>query len=55
MGVKTFLWLDLENKQRPGKFCSRKYKANFTACDLSVKGVVTFGVILYSNQCFALC
>ena len=50
MGVKTFLWSDLENKQRTIKFSAKNIKAIFIACELSVKRVVDFGVVLYRYQ-----
>ena len=51
MGVKTFLLIsELEKKQWPGPVCSTKYKAICIACELSVKIVDTFGVVLYRNQ-----
>ena len=50
MGVKTCLLLELENKQWPGKGCSKQYKANTIACELWVKRVGTFGVVLFRNK-----
>ena len=41
---------ELEHKQRPGKGCSKKLKRYFFACELWVKRVGTFGVVLYRNQ-----
>ena len=37
MGVKTFLWSELENKQWRGQVCSKNIKANFIACELSLR------------------
>ena len=31
-------------------FAANAIKSNFIACDVSVKRVVTFGVVLYRNQ-----
>ena len=36
--------------QGPGQVCSKNIKPNFIACELSVKRVVTFGVVLYRNE-----
>ena len=46
MGLKIFLWSELEKKQWPGQI---KYKSLFFACELSAKRFVTFGVVLYRN------
>ena len=41
----------LETKQRSDQVCSKIYKnINFIACELLVKRVVTFGMVLYHNQ-----
>ena len=50
MGVKSFLWSELENKQWPSQARYKNIKANFIACEFSVKRVVTFGLVLYRNQ-----
>ena len=50
MGVKTCLWSVLEHKQRPDKGCSKNKNAKFFACELWVKRVSTFGVVMYRNQ-----
>ena len=34
------------SNQGPGQVCSKNIKPNFIACELSVKRVVTFGVLV---------
>ena len=46
MGVKTCLWISNHHV----KFAAKQFKAKHIACELLVKRVVTFGVVLYSNQ-----
>ena len=50
MGVKTWLWSELEHKQLPGKGYSKNISVKFIACELSVERVGAFGVVLYRNQ-----
>ena len=50
MDVKTFLWSKLENKERPGQVCNKKYESKLIACEFLLKRVVTFGVVLYRNH-----
>ena len=49
-GVKTFLWSVIEKDNDQVKFAAPKLKANFIACELSVKKVITFGMALYLNK-----
>ena len=51
MDVKTCLWLELEKKAMTRSSLQQKnIKTKLIACELSVKVVVTFGVVLYRNQ-----
>ena len=50
MGDKTFLWSELEKSNYQVKFAAKNINANCIACELSVKRVDTFGVVLYRNQ-----
>ena len=43
------MWSELLSNDQV-KFATKSIKANFIAYDFSVKGVVTFGVVLYRNQ-----
>ena len=44
---ETCLKSELEYKHWPGHVCSKNVKGNFIACELLVKGVDTFGVVLF--------
>ena len=44
---ETCLESELEYKHWPGHACSKNVKGNFIACEFLVKGVDTFGVVLY--------
>ena len=51
MGVKTFLLIsELEKSNGQVQFAAQNIKAICIACELSVKIVDTFGVVLYRNQ-----
>ena len=50
MGVKTCLWSELVHKQRPEKVVAKNKNAKMFACELWVKRVGIFGVVLYRNQ-----
>ena len=47
MVVNTFLLSELRYKQSSGQVCNKNIKAKFIACELSIKSVVTFGMVLY--------
>ena len=49
-GVNTRLWSELEHKEWHGKCCSKNIKAIVFACELWVKRIGTFGVVLRRNQ-----
>ena len=50
VGVNTCLWSELEYKQWSGQVCSENVKAKCIACELSVRSVATFCMVLYRNQ-----
>ena len=50
MDVKTCLWSELEDNQRPGQVCNKNIQAKFIACELWERRAVTFGVVLYRTQ-----
>ena len=50
MGVNSCLWSELKHKQWPGKVAVKNMNANIFAYELRVKGVDTFGLVLYHNQ-----
>ena len=52
MGVNFCLWSELEHKQCPGKSAAKNISAKFFVCELWVKRVGTFGVVLYRKQSF---
>ena len=50
--IKISLWLDYETKQvdLPGQNFSKNINAKYFACDFWVRGVITFGGVLYCNH-----
>ena len=50
MGVNTCLWSELEMSNDQVKDAAKNINANFFDCELWVKRVGTFGVVLYHNQ-----
>ena len=50
MGVKTCLCRNQKISNALVNFEAKNIKTKFIACELSVKLVVTFGVVLYRNQ-----
>ena len=48
--VNTCLWSKLEHKQDQVKVAAKTINAKFFACELWVKRVGTFGVVLYRNR-----
>ena len=48
--MKTFCGHNWKINNDQVKFASKNIKANFIACELSVKRVITFGEVLYRSQ-----